>query len=286
MIKQLLMNYWWVILIIIIVLIILAVIIGNLQFKNKIAREKELLMKSSQPEESPVIREEDLANLPSPVKKWLKSVGVVRQERIKAVTFSQRGKMKLKPDQKNWIDAEAKQYVRVDEPGYLWHVNLSMLPLIHTKGRDLFYQGKGSMEIRLGSLIPVVNVSDTPKLNESALHRFLLELMWYPTAALEDYITWEAIGQRSAKAVLSYAGMSVEATFYFEEDGKLTKIEAMRYKESDADAERLPCVGEIKGYINVDGLKIPHLIDVTWVIDGENFTWYQLKNHAFKFERK
>ena len=286
MLKQLLINYWWVILIAIPILIILAVIIGNLQFKRKIARERELLMRSFQQEESTVIRKEDLVNLPAPVKKWLKSVGVVGQERIKAVTFSQRGKMKLKPEQEDWINAEAKQYVRVDEPGYLWQVNLPMPPIIHTKGRDLFYQGKGLMEIRIGSLISVVKVGNNPKINESALHRFLLELMWYPTAALEDYITWEAIGQRSAKAVLSYAGMSVEATFYFEEDGKLTKIEAMRYKESDADAERLPCVGEIKGYINVDGLKIPHLIDVTWVIDGENFTWYQLKNHAFKFERK
>ena len=284
MFKQLLMNYWWAILIAILVLIILAVIIGNLQFKRKIARERELLMRSFQQEESTVIREEDLANLPTPVKKWLKSVGIVGQKRIKTVTFSQRGKMKLKPDQKNWIDAEAKQYVRVDEPGYLWHVNLSMLPLIHTKGRDLFYQGKGSMEIRLGSLIPVVNVSDTPKLNESALHRFLLELPWYPTAALEDYISWEAIDEQSAKAILSYSGMTVEATFHFKEDGELTKIEALRYKESDEDAKRIPCIGKIKDYTNVDGLKIPHMIDVMWMLEGEKFTWYQLENFDINIE--
>ena len=194
--------------------------------------------------------------------------------------------MKLDPRQKNCLEPSAKQYIRVDKPGYLWHVDLPMLPLINTKGRDFFYNGKSSMEIRIGSLIPVVNINNNAKVNESSLHRFLLELPCYPTAALEDYIRWEKINTQSAKAILSYYGISVEATFYFEEDGKLKRIESLRYRENDQEAKRIPCIGKIKGYINVEGLKIPNLIDVTWVIDGQDFTWYKLENFAINIERR
>jgi len=284
-IKDLIINYWWAMLIILVVVIIIAFIIGNIQMNRKIVNELELLMKSTNESNNRnKIVEEELESLPLPVKKWLENVGVVGKEKIAKVTFSQRGKMKLNPDQKDWFEPEAKQYIRVDEPGYLWKVNLPMLPIINTKGRDLFYKGEGSMEIRIGSLIPVVNVSNNKKINESALHRFLLELPWYPTAALEEYITWEAINENSAKASLTYEGMAVDATFYFTEDDNLKRIESLRYKDSDEDAERIPCIGEIQGHKNIEGLKIPHLIDVTWIMDGKRFTWYKIENYDIKFE--
>ena len=185
--------------------------------------------------------------------------------------------MRLDPDQENWLDAEAEQYVNVKEPGYLWHVDLPIMPLINTKGRDLFYQGTAFMEIKIGSLIPVVNAADNKKLNESSYHRFLLELPWYPTAALEDYISWQAVNEQSAKAVLSYQGTSVEATFNFEGDGKLRSVEALRYKDNNENAKRIPCIGEVKEYMTIEGFRIPNRINVTWMIDDEPYTWYKLE---------
>lgn len=286
-VKHLLTNYWWVILTSIIVFIIIAFIFGNLHMNRRISKEVELLMGLSEEKNekigSKLIKNEDLEKLPNPVEKWLKSTGIVGQKRIRAVSFSQTGKMRLDPNQDNWMEPVAKQYVRVDKPGYLWHVDLPMLPLINTRGRDLFYEGEGSMEIRIGSLIPVVNVKNNDKINESSLHRFLLELPWYPTAALEEYMTWEEIDKQSARGILSYNGISVEAIFYFNEDSSLVKIESLRYKENDEDAERIPCIGDIKGHTVVDGLKIPNRIDITWIIDGEPFTWYRLENFDIYF---
>lgn len=231
-----------------------------------------------------IIQEEDLEHLPKPVQKWLGYTGVIGQEKIWGLSFSQRGKMKLDPGQEKWIEPEAKQYIRVDDPGYLWHVDLPMIPLLNTKGRDLFYKGKGSMEIRIGSLIPVVNEKESDKLNESSLHRFLLELPWYPTAALEEYMTWEEIDDKSAKAILSYEGITVDTIFHFDETGRLIKLEALRYKENHVDAKRMPCIGEVKGYTNVQGMKIPNRFDITWIIDGEPFTWYKLENYDINFK--
>lgn len=272
-------DHWWMILIFLIIIFILVFVIADFQMDKKISEEISLLMiiSDKNQQQLDLITKEDTAGLPEPVQKWLEYSGVIGQNKIKTLSFSQQGKMRLDPEQENWLDAEAEQYINVKEPGYLWHVDLPIMPLINTKGRDLFYQGKASMEIKIGSIIPVVNAADNKKLNESSYHRFLLELPWYPTAALEDYISWQAVDEQSAKAVLSYQGTSVEATFYFEKDGKLQSIEALRYKENDDNAKRIPCIGEVKEYMTVEGFRIPNRINVTWMIDDEPYTWYKLE---------
>jgi len=278
--KNILADYWPQLLIALTAVIIMIIIAADLQMKNMISKEAELLLNAGGEvivEESTPIKEADLEGLPEPAAKWLRYTGAVGQHKISTLKLSQRGQMRLEPDQEKWLDAEAEQYINVKEPGYLWHVDLPILPLINTKGRDLFYKGQGSMLIKIASLIAVVDEGDNPKLDESSYHRFLLELAWYPTAALEDYISWNEIDSESAEAVFSYNDLSVKATFYFEEDGRLTRIESMRYKDNDEDAERIPCIGEIRSYMTVDGLQIPNKIDVSWVIDGERFTWYKLE---------
>lgn len=281
-------NYWWAILIGLILMIIIVIFFGNVQMNKNISREINILMEgvNNNQENDELIDEDDLKELPFSVQNWLKDVGILGQKKIKAVTLSQKGKMKLNPDQKNWYEAEAEQHIRVDIPGYLWQVNIPMFKILNIKGRDLFINGEGAMEIRIASLIPVVNENGNKKIDESSLHRFLMELPWYPTAAIEDYISWEEVSGETAKATMNYKGMSVEAKFYFSENGNLKKIESIRYKETDKDAKRIPCIGEIKGYTMVEGLKIPNIIDITWLIDKESFTWYKLENYNMNFVRK
>jgi len=282
-----LINYWWAILIGLILIIIVVFFIGNLQMNKRISREKNILMDglNKNQEDTELIVEDDIKELPLVVQKWLKEVGVLGQKKIKAVTLSQKGKMKLNPDQKEWYEPEAEQDIRVDRPGYLWQVDIPMFKILNIKGRDLFNNGEGAMEIRIASLIPVVNEKNNKKINESSMHRFLMEIPWYPTAAIEDYIHWEEINSNIAKATLTYQDISVESDFYFNEDGSLKKIESLRYKETDEDAKRIPCIGEIKGFTEVDGLKIPNLIDITWMIDQKPFTWYKLESYNISFVR-
>lgn len=277
-IKSFIINYWWFGVISVILLIIIAFTIANIRLKRRITSEvHELMNRDTILEESNTIEAVDLEGFPTVVKKWLTSVGVIGQERIQFIEFSQRGEMKLDPNKEEWINAKAKQYVRINEPAFLWHVDLPMIPLVDTKGRDFFINGEASMQVYIGSLIPVVNIKNNEKTDESSLSRFLLELPLYPTAALEEYISWEGIDDLSARAILSYEGMTVEAVFYFNEKGMLEKIEALRYKENDEKAKRMPCIGEIKAYETFNGMKIPSKIDITWLINGEEYTWYKLE---------
>jgi len=264
------------ILIFIITASIIASYIGKMNFQNQIRENKEKVLSSNNVIDNTIKKEE----LSDSVANWLTNIGVFKSKRIKSISFNQEGLMKLSPDQKDYYKPEATQVVNVVEPGFLWTVDISMMPLINTKGMDFMYDGEGSMKIKVGYIVPVVNEKPNEKLNESTLSRYLLELPWYPTAALESYISWEEISDYIAEATINYKGIETSAKFFFDEDFQLTKIEALRYKEVTEDAERKKCIGEIKNYTEVDDLLIPDEIDVSWIENGEKFTWYkvQLKN--------
>lgn len=248
-------------------------------FKQNVKSSKEgFLLDDS---EANIIKESDLEGLPDVVKEWLSYSNVLGKERIKTLTFTQTGLMQLDQSKDNWVEANAFQMVNVSEPSFLWHVDIHMMPIVKTYGLDIFKDGKASMQINLGGLVNVVNEKESAKLNESAMHRFLLEMPAYPTAALEDYMTWEAIDTHTAKATLTYKEITVSADFHFDASGRLLKVEAMRYKDTDETAERLLCIGEVKNYVEVNDMMIPDQFEVTWMIDGDAYTWYKLENSDF-----
>lgn len=279
-------GFWPTSAIVILILIIFgltAAAWGKWQFERQITAELEGLEKQNSTADQS-IRQTDLDDLPEIVQLWLNKVGVIGKKRISAVNLTQKGLMKLEPEQKEWFKPEAEQFITVSEPGFLWQVDLAMLPVIKTKGRDLFYQGDASMLIKIAYLLPVVDQGANAKINESALHRFLLELPWYPTAALNDYLEWEEIDSTTARATINYQEVEATADFVFDQEGNLLRTEAMRYKESDESAERIKCSGELRKYKEFDGIKIPSEIDVSWYLDSGKFTWFKVEVEEISFE--
>ena len=154
---------------------------------------------------------------------------------------------------------------------------MSMMPFVNVAGRDYFVEGKGQMQMKIASLIPAASVDSNKKVNQASLQRYLAELVWYPSAAISPYIEWDSIGKYTAQARMTYKGVSGSVTFYFDKKGDLEKIWALRYKDSDENAELKEWIGEIKDFNTIQGIKIPTDIDISWILDGEKFTWYQLR---------
>src|SRR6185436_2578924 len=60
-----------------------------------------------------IVRAEELAPLPPPVRRWLEASGVVGRERAQVVRLHQRGELRTAADQP-WMHAEAHQIFTVD----------------------------------------------------------------------------------------------------------------------------------------------------------------------------
>jgi hypothetical protein len=266
---------------VVLIILIISIILYSLwSFNRQAGREIEALFLQPAAESS-LIEPDMLSDLPAPVQRWLNYCGVVGREEIQTAYLKQTGEMKLNPDQDKWIKSEAEQSFNATEPQFIWRVKTSMfgLPVV---GRDDFLQGKGKMLIKLAGLIPVVNLGNDPRLNESTLQRYLGEIIWFPTAALSSYITWEPIDDLSAKATMEYGGTKGSATFFFDQNGEPVRVLMPRYRDIN-DKEPTDWEAIIAEVERVNGIIIPVKVEASWLPENGKFTWYRFSVHDVRY---
>src|SRR6056297_1437058 len=250
--------------------------IGQVMFNNKIENEQTELIDQVSKSSGRILKEEDFSHLPSIVQQWLHRSGVFGKPDVSFVRLKQIGEMRTEPDGK-WMDFNAEQYFDVKSPAFNWSTEVEMMPLIHLSGRDKLTDGKGEMNIKLLSLINVVNEKNNEKINSGTMIRYLGEICWFPAAALNDYITWEEIDELSAKAILTVNGEEVSGIFRFSEEGDFTSFEAERYYGGGEEATLKRWIVEATEHSIHDGYRIPTKLKVTWKLPAGDFTWLNLE---------
>ncbi len=268
----------------IIILAVSIVSFGYYNFQNIIQQETALLLDKNVHKENRILYESDLTNLPEPVKNWLRNSGAIGKPFISSGKVSQIADLRMKPEQENWLSATATQYTTIDNPAFIWFVDVKMNRFMHFQGRDKFEDGKGEMLIKLNSLFHIVNERGE-KLDEGTLQRYLGEMVWFPSLALSPYIIWEEIDEHTAKAFMSYKGTSGSGTFYFNANGDVTKFSALRYNGNESDAKRYNWEMNILGYRTFEGIKVPAKMSSTWKLDDKDWTWLKMEVTDIKYNK-
>ena len=261
----------------IIILVAVAIGYGQFDFNKMVAREVAKIQ-STQPQPQPeVVSEERVALLPAPVQKWMNASGMIGRQQIRHVQLKQNFNLKLQPDQEEWYLGKARQEVWTQEPAFVWTLDLKMMSVLQIAGRDRFADGKGAMLIKMLSLVPMVNEQDNPRIDQGALQRYLAEMLWYPSLALSEFVSWKPVNENSAIATMDYRGTSGECTFFFNSEGMPDRVSAMRYRGGDEDAVLTEWVVEVQELRTMDGLQIPAKCAVTWKLDSGDWTWAELE---------
>jgi hypothetical protein len=132
------------------VIILIAVLFsyGSESFDRLISKEISEILSNFRDKNQALLSEHDIIDLPKPVQTWVLKSGAVGKEKIRVRKVVQKALMKMKPDQNNWYPATALQYTTVDEPAFIWTVEVKMNRLLRFRGRDKFYEGKGAMLIQ------------------------------------------------------------------------------------------------------------------------------------------
>ncbi|MBW2618988.1 MAG: hypothetical protein JRC92_08950 [Deltaproteobacteria bacterium] len=213
--------------------------------------------------------------MPEPIQRWLRYSQVIEKERTTAVRLKQKGYFRQKEDQE-WMPFKAEEYYTTDPPAFLWAATVKTAPMLSIKGRDRYYEGKGNMFFKLLSLVTVVNASGS-EVDQGTLLRYLNEIMWFPSAALSDYIQWEHIDSNSAEATMSYQGVTVSAIFYFNERGELTNMIAERYRDIGGQFVLEKWSTPISEYGEVKGIRIPTKGEGVWKLSSGDFSYIKLE---------
>lgn len=270
---------WWKITILVlsavIVLGVTLVYVDERLFDSKVEKEVKELFEAVEAKEPEIITEEDLKGLPEPVQKHLSYAGVVGRKKVKSVRLKQEGRFRQGEDG-SWMSFEAEQYYTTKQPGFIWKTDMNYLPLVSVVGRDKYYDGEGNMLIKLPPFI-IIAEARGDDIDQGTLVRYLNEIMWFPTAYLSDYISWEPIDSTSARAIMTDHGATVSAVLHFDKDGRLVNFVADRYYAGGNEANLETWATPIKEYGEMEGLRIPVKGEGVWKLDSGDFTYIELQ---------
>lgn len=211
----------------------------------------------------------ELAGLPAPVRRWVEASGAVGRPRARTVRLRQRGEMRTAPGG-SFAHAEATQYFTVDEPGFVWAVDVAMMG-VPVVGRDSFVDGRGRMFIRAAGLVTVADGTG-PAFDQGTLQRFLGEIVWFPSAAVAPYLAWEAVDDRSARATLTWRGVSGSAVFAFDERDRVASLSAQRSYNGGATEEWVIPITE---WGERGGVAMPTRGGAVWKLRAGDFEYYR-----------
>jgi uncharacterized protein DUF6544 len=243
------------------------------RFQRRIDDEARALLSGARGARAGVVEARDLDGLPVPVRRWLEVSGTVGRARAATVRLRQRGEMRTAPGGP-WMPVSAEQYFSVDPPGFVWSVNARMMRVLPIAGRDRLVGGHGDMLIKLASLVTVAD-GRGPEIDQGAMLRYLGEIVWFPSAALSDAITWEPIDARSARATMRTGGAAVSAVFAFDERGRFSSLTADRYMSGRGGATLQTWVIPATAWRSVRGIEMPVRGDAVWKLAGGDFDYYR-----------
>ena len=269
----------------IMILLVTLPVYGNQRFRELIKEERENLMSKFKLSGAHSIESSDLAPLPQIVQQWLQYSGVIGKPAPSAVHLIQKGQMRTKPNGK-WMSFRAEQYFDGLQPSFLWTTKVDAFPGVEILGRDKLTDGNGEMLIKLGGIIPVVKEGPNEKMNSGALQRYLAEICWFPSAAMNKNIQWEAISPNTVRAILAVNDMEVSGVFTLTAEGKMLSFETQRFYGGNEDAKLETWHIQTLGFKKYQGINIPYKCSVTWKLPEGDFNWLNLEVTSMEYHYK
>jgi hypothetical protein len=139
----------------------------------------------------------------------------------------------------------------------------------HVRVLDSYVAGVGSGRVTPLSVFPLASETGAPEMNSGALHRYLAEAVWYPTALLPgNGLVWSPMDNKSAMATLTNSGTTVSLEFRFSEVGEVTGIYTPgRWGKFDGEYKQVPWEGHFRNYQLRAGIRVPLYGEVGWYDD-------------------
>jgi len=213
-------------------------------------------------------------DLPAPVARYFRYALKEGQPPIRATRITQAGELRAMDATKDgWKPFAATQYLSPQSPGFVWDASIRMALLLPVRVRDAYADGEASGQVSFLSLVTLAEERGTPELNAGALHRYLAESVWVPTALLPRAgLAWSPIDGNTALATLTDSQTTVSLEFRFSDAGEITSIYTPgRFAYLDGRYQLLPWEGHFRNYQERAAMRIPTEADVEWHLPSGRF---------------
>lgn len=183
------------------------------------AYRRALAQRLSTPVVATPVTEDELAMLPGPVARYLRSSGVVGRPRTVRFRVVWEGRIRGGPGEA-WMPFTAEQHNFVDEPARFFRMRARRAGL-PVDVYHAFEGGAARMGARLLSLVQVME-SSGPELTRAETVTLFNDLaIFAPSGLLGAAIRWEPIDERTARGHYTAGANTVSAVLHFNSSGEL-----------------------------------------------------------------
>jgi hypothetical protein len=168
------------------------------------------------------ISDADLAHLPAPVQRYLRTAGVVGQPRVRNFHVRMHGRIRGARDAR-WTPLAAEQYNFVDEPARLFYLSASMF-MIPVQGYHRYIGPSATMRVKAAALVPVVDVAGAEMDQGETVTMFNDMCVMAPATLIDPAIVWEPVDARTARASFTNAGHTIRAELSLSDAGELVNF--------------------------------------------------------------
>lgn len=211
-----------------------------------------------------------LAELPPPVARYFRHVLMDQRRSIRWARIRQAGVLRTSTTAKQWLPFADSQLVVPPSTGFVWNARVEMPWATHVRVLDSYIDGVGAGRVSFLSAFSVAADAGAPQLDSGALHRYLAEAVWFPTALLPQAgVTWTPIDDHTAMATLTDRGTTVSLEFRFNDVGEVVAIFSPgRFGRFDGEYRRVPWEGCFRDYQVQGGMRVPRYGEVGWHVQG------------------
>ena len=165
-----------------------------------------------------IVTEKHLEPLPEIVRNYLRYVGIVGKPQVYNMKIEFEGRMRRKGQ--TWFDFRSEQFNFFEHPTRLFFMKAKVKGL-PTTGYHRYTKDQASMNIKLFSLVTLVNKHGVELFDAETVTYFNDLCLFAPASLVDPRIQWEVLDDVSVRAVFKNNKSQITADLLFNETGQL-----------------------------------------------------------------
>lgn len=204
-----------------------------------------------------MLTQEDIQHLPAVVQKYIHYSGSIGKEKISNFRAEFTGGIRSKSTEA-FMPLKSVQYNFTDKPTRLFYIvaKKSGIPAI---GIHMYKEQTAIMLIKILGLFTVVDAKGKEMNQGETVTLFNDMCFMAPASLIDRKIEWKEIDHKTVDAKFTNGNISISATLFFNEEGKLVNfLSNDRFEIADGKTYRnYPWLTPVTVYTNINGYNLP-----------------------------